>query len=109
MLFIVYTVNGNVTFGWDDTNSPRADSYEVCLIRDVTGEIFTYSTTNSTMAVRPPKSGKYEVTVRAVRGNEKSAACSSLDPQCAQLKDGTHGDWKAYWKPAGPGGPMVIY
>jgi hypothetical protein len=114
MLFITYTINGNVTLAWEDINPPPAISYEVAFIRQnavgqPTGETYTYATTSKTISVKPPKSGTYEVQVKCVNGSQKSSACSSLDPSCAQLKDGTQGSWKVYWKPSGPGGPMVIY
>ena len=57
--------------------------------------------------------GSYEIRVRAVRKEPDgsmtpSAWCSSLDPQCARLKDGTPGQFKVQWKPSSPLGPFII-
>ena len=108
LFFMTYTVQGNVTFDWDDNASPPSTSFNVTFIREGTGEKVTYSTPASSITIRPPKSGKYEVQVTAVRDGLESEPCSSLDSTCARLEDGTPGEWKAYWRPAGPGGPMVI-
>jgi hypothetical protein len=109
MLFVTYTINGPVTIEWDDQANPPSTSFKVLFIREGTGEEFLFTTTTSSITARPPKSGKYEVRVYAERAGMESDPCSSLDATCAKLTDGTNGDWKVYWKPAGPGGPMVIY
>lgn len=133
LFFVVYTINGNVNLAWDPipiptmtmcdgTTQPASNfsmRYEVQLIREVTGEIFSYATSTPTLQVRPPKSGHYNVKVRGAIYNKDNTQlldcsqkpvvspwCDSLNSACSKLQNGTPGDWKAYWKPAAPGIPF---
>ena len=131
--FTTYTKTGSVNLAWDsvttdlDGNSVTIDHYEIKLIRDVTLEQFNYGTSNTTISVPKPKSGKWEILVRAVKkANDgtmiPSDWCSSMNVQidkdgriisctpctCAKLQDGTYGSWKVYWKPGGVLGPIII-
>ena len=110
-LLTVYTVQQTFTVAWDDPNVPMADSYVVTLVRQGTGETFNYGTSARQLTILVPKSGKYEVKVKAVRNTSnppESIACSSLDPTCAMLKTGIKGDWVAYRKPAPAGGLLIM-
>ena len=112
---VIYVQTNSVKLGWDDPNPPGAvDHFEVVLIRDGTlTEYGPYGTSNTTISVSKPRSGSYEIRVRAVRKEldgsvTPSAWCSSLDSQCARLKDGTPGQFKVQWKPSSPLGPFII-
>jgi len=106
VLLVIYTIKGNVTIGWDYTQV--VDHFEVKLIREVTKEEHTYATSATRITIPKPRSGKWEVQVKACNKKadgsmECSDACSSLNAVCAMLSDGvTHGDWKIYWKPSSP-------
>jgi hypothetical protein len=108
LLLTVYTVQQNVTVAWDDPNVPAANSYVVTLVRQGTGETFNYGTTQRQLTVTIPKSGKYEVKIKAIRDQKESGYCSSLDPACAKLKNGSPGDWVLYRKPAPAGGLLIL-
>jgi hypothetical protein len=107
-LLMVYTVGQTFTVAWDDPNVPAADSYVVMLVRQGTGETFTYGTSQKQMTILVPKSGKYEVRIKAVRNQLESTSCSSLNPACGMLKTGINGDWVAYKKPASAGGLLIM-
>lgn len=110
-LLTVYTVGQTFTVAWDDPNVPTVDNYVVTLVRQGTGEQYVYGTAQRQMTILVPKSGKYEVKVKAIKNTSTppaSADCSSLDPNCAMLKTGIKGDWVAYKKPASAGGLLLL-
>jgi hypothetical protein len=108
ILLTVYTVQQSVKVAWDDPNVPAASSYVVTLVRQGTGEVFHYGTSQRQITIVPPKSGKYEVRVRCLRDQDESGYCSSLDPSCSKLTNGSPGDWIIYKKPASAGGLLIL-
>lgn len=126
---VIYARTSRVIVAWDavttDTsgNPVTIDHYEVKLIRDGTFEESNYGTSNTSLSIPRPKSGVYEVRVRAAARNQGgmmlySEWCSSLNVSCAKLGvDGTAkppvlvegpGAWKVYFKVAAPVGPFMI-
>jgi hypothetical protein len=112
--FTTYVASSPTIFAWDDPNTPKATSYQVTFIRNVTGEKFIFNSGTSQISVaseavdaggKKLKSGVYEVQVVCINSQGTSTACSSLDAKCAKLKDGTAGSWKAFYKPQAPGAP----
>lgn len=110
---VLYPATQSVTVGWDDDQTD-IDHYEVVLIRDVSGvEYGPYVTLTKTIVLPRPRSGVYEVRVRGARSSETplearySDYCSSIG-DTALLKTGVIGKWKVYFKPFGPGGPIII-
>ena len=111
------------TFGWDSTNTPPINQkycdgtsvpdgiiflwYELEFIHTITDDIYTYTTQELRLTVKPPKLGIYNVRVRAVWKNAQgqywkkcdlsdivSTWCNSTDPLCALLKTGEAGSWE---------------
>lgn len=114
--FTTYVASSPTTFAWDDPNTPKATSYQITFIRNVTGEKFIFNSTTSQVSIaseavdaggKKLKSGVYEVQVICINSQGTSAACSSLDSKCSRLKDGTAGAWKAFYKPGAPGAPHL--
>lgn len=105
---VLYPVGSSVKLAWDD-EQVDIDYYEVVLIRDGTGAQYgPYTVTQKGIEIQRPKSGKYEVRVRAVRSGQYSEWHSSLDDN-AILKTGVPGKWKVFFKLLGPSGPIIIY
>ena len=105
---VLYTAGASVTLAWDD-DQIDIESYEVVLIRDVTGVQYgPYIISTKTIIINRPKSGKYEVRVRGLREGQYSTWHSSLDDQ-AMLKTGVKGKWKVFFKLLGPSGLIIIY
>jgi hypothetical protein len=114
---MIYVASAPTKFAWDDPNVPAASQYEITLIRDVTKESFKFLTTTPTISIssqqtdtsgKKLKSGVYEVRVKCIVGGQPSVDCSSLDAKCSQLKTGTAGTWKVFYKPAAPLGPIIV-
>jgi hypothetical protein len=111
LAIVVYSTSKPVTIKWD-AGAGVVDHYELVLIRDVSLTEYWYGATSTQITVPKPKSGKYEVRVRAVNFvqglPQTSTWCSSLDENCSQLKNGNKGAWKLFWKPSTPLGPIII-
>lgn len=111
---VIYTERAPVTFRWTPgVGGGPVDHFELVLVRDGGGEIYSYGTQSTQITVSKPKSGKYEAKVRAVGYDQNglplnSAWCSSLDENCALLKTGQPGTWKIFWKPSSVIGPIII-
>jgi hypothetical protein len=110
---VEYYKTTSVTVLWDavttDTNgSPcTIDHYEIILLRD-SGTTSTYGTSNTTIIIPKPRSGKFTVKVRAVlAGGNSGAYCLSTDASCSKLTDGTPGGWKVLFRPSAPIGPIT--
>lgn len=119
---VIYTQTGPVKLAWDHSNPAEVDHFEVRLIRDQTLEERNYGTIYQTITIPRPRSGVWEIKVRAVRKETDgtmtpSVWCSSLNLrvdkdgkvilcglpcECARLKDGANGAWKIFWKPTTP-------
>jgi hypothetical protein len=114
-IIIYYTQATNIVkFAWDASVGGIVDHYEVVIIREGTNQEYgPYGTSNTTISIMKPKSGNYEAKVRAAwidgLGNTQYTTwCSSIDQNCARLKDGTLGQWKIKWKLSAPTGPFII-
>jgi hypothetical protein len=114
---VVYEINGlTFTAAWDDVvtcvdgNPCTADHYEATLIRDGDGhEYGPYSTSTNFIVLVKPRSGEYQVKVRAIAtGHDPGQWCYSTDISCAQLKDRTAGGWKALWRPSPIVPPITV-
>lgn len=126
---VIYVATNSVGVAWDavttDTNGNQviAHHYEVRLIRDLTFDEYNYGTADTLISIPRPRSGVYEVKVRAVKQAQDGsmapgAWCSSINASCALLTADAKarppvlvegpGDWKVYFKVAAPIGPVII-
>lgn len=103
----------SATFSWSpvliDTagNSVTIDHYELCLVRDVTLEEYTYGTQSTSITILKPRSGVFTAKIRAAKKIAEdqylySEWCTSLTP-CA-----INYPWKVRFKPLTPIGPIII-
>jgi hypothetical protein len=110
----VYVGKTTTTVGWDEVNNPAPVSYEITLIRDVTGERFLFRVNTRQILISPNaldasgkrlKSGVYEIRVHGLMASGAATPdCSSLDSGCAKLQNLSPGTWKVNYKPAPIGG-----
>lgn len=111
--------SGTFTVAWVPPPVQGVDHYEVMLVREgkldyqvpPPPETFgIYVTTNLFIVLSKPKSGRYEVWVRATKvDGTKGRGCSSTDRTCTPRQpNGSEGGWKILWKPSGPIGPIII-
>ena len=126
---VVYTRTNSVTLSWGavvvdvNGNSVVIDHYELKLIRDVSLDEYNYGTSNTSLSIPRPRSGVYEVKVRAVKKASDGMMisgewCSSLNASCSKLKVDSQakppvlvegpGAWKVYFKVYAPFGPFII-
>lgn len=126
---VVYNRTSNATLAWDPVTADSSgqpvevDHYEVRLIRDGTFEEYRYGTSKTSLSIPRPRSGVYEIRVRAVRRAIDGTMvpgewCSSLNASCSKLAVDNKakppvlaegpGEWKVYFKVAAPVGPFII-
>ena len=126
---VVYTRTNSATLSWDavavdvDGNPVVIDHYELKLIRDVSLNEYNYGTSNTSLSILRPRSGVYEVKVRAVKKASDGTMipgewCSSLNASCSNLSIDSKakppvlvegpGAWKVYFKVYAPVGPFII-
>jgi len=116
LVIVIYSASGSVNFKWTPgSGGGPAHHFELVLIRDVTLTEYWYATPDNrtNVTVEKPKSGRYELRIRAVNYGpigqpQKSEWCSSLDESCSILKDGSPGAWKVMFKPSDIPGPIII-
>jgi hypothetical protein len=114
----VYVGKATSTIGWDEVNNPPPVSYEITLIRDVTGERFLFRSNTKQILIAPNgldatgkrlKSGVYEIRVHGIMASGAATPdCSSLNSGCAKLQNLTPGTWKVNYKPAPTGGKPTV-
>lgn len=106
LIVTLYTYNGVVpiTINWDPSPTPGV-IYQVQLVKG-NGQILTYQTNDIKITIIPPSTGNYHARVRAtLPGDGGSAWCGSLMANCAELKNGTKGEWEMQFKPIPPPKP----